>query len=56
MPSNKMVSQKGTGGSSMPQKTAVGSGSRPGGSKIMIPSSNPAKSQQIRPQNKIDNT
>jgi hypothetical protein len=55
-PRNETVSQKGTGGSSAMQGTSTGSGSRPTGSTFKIPSSNPAKSQQIRPTNKIDNT
>jgi hypothetical protein len=50
------VSQKGTGGSSASQNTAVHSGSRPGSGKIKTPSSAPAKSQMIRPVNKIDNS
>ena len=45
---NQVLSQKGTGGSSMPQGTATGSGSRPTGSKVMIPSSNPSSQQKIR--------
>jgi hypothetical protein len=56
MPKNKVVKQTGTGGSSAPQRTATGSGSRPGGSRFTIPSSNPMKSQMIRPSNKIDNS
>ena len=47
---NQPVSQKGTGGSSAPQRTATGSGSRPMGSRITIPSSNPAQAQRIRPK------
>lgn len=53
---NKVVTQKGTGGSSATQRTATGSGSRPTGSKFTIPSSNPTRSQMIRPSNKIDNS
>lgn len=50
------VSQKGTGGSVAYQNTATHSGSRPGSAKIKIPSSAPAKSQMIRPANKVDNS
>lgn len=50
------ATQKGTGGSSAGQNTAVHSGSRPGSGKIPIKSSAPAKSQMIRPANKIDNS
>ena len=53
---NTIVSQKGTGGSSAKQSTHTGSGSRPGGSKFTIESSNPPRSQQIRPTNKVDNS
>lgn len=56
MVSNKVVSQTGTGGSSMAQRTAVGSGSRPGSSRVKIDSSNPSQSQMIRPKNKIEGT
>lgn len=37
-----------TKGSSMPQKTSTGSGSRPTGGKIAIPSSNPSNAKKIR--------
>lgn len=47
----KTVSQKGTGGSSSKINYAVGSGSRPGGGKITIPSSAPSSKQHIRPKN-----
>ena len=53
MPSNKVVTQKGTGGSSAMQRTSTGSGSRPGGGKFPIPSSNPSNAQMIRPKNKV---
>jgi len=53
MPSNKVVSQKGTGGSSAGQGTSTGSGSRPGGGKYPIPSSNPSSKQMIRPKNSV---
>lgn len=43
-------------GKSMTQGTAVGSGSRPGSSRIKISSSNPQSSQMIRPKNKIEGT
>lgn len=56
MVSNKTTSQTGTGGSSARQNTSVGSGSRPGKSKIMIDSSNPSQSQKIRPKNAIGGT
>lgn len=52
MPSNKPITQKGTGGSSAKAGTATGSGSRPGGGKFPIPSSNPASAQKIRTGNK----
>ncbi len=41
MPKNQPISQKGTGGMSAKINYAVGSGSRPTGGKIKIPSSNP---------------
>lgn len=53
MPKNMTTSQKGTGGSSASQKTSTGSGSRPGGGKFPIPSSNPSNPQMIRPKNKV---
>ena len=53
---SKVTSQKGTGGSSAAQRTSVGSGSRPGGGRIKIESSQPPRSQMIRPKNKIDNS
>lgn len=57
MPSNKVTSQRiqGKGGSSMKINYAVGSGSRPGGGKYKIESSNPSGTQKIRPANPIDN-
>lgn len=45
---NVTAKQQGTGGSSMPQRTNVGSGSRPGSSRITIPSSNPSSAKMIR--------
>lgn len=45
---NKVTSQKGTGGSTSKQNTNTGSGSRPSGSKFMIPSSNPSNAKRIR--------
>jgi hypothetical protein len=56
MVSNKTVSQSGNGGTSMAQRTAVGSGSRPTASKVKIDSSNPSQSQMIRPKNTIGGT
>ena len=56
MVSNKTASQSGSGGSSMGQRTAVGSGSRPGKSAVKIDSSNPSQSQRIRPKNTIQGT
>lgn len=49
----KVAKQGGTGGSSASQRTSTGSGSRPGGGKMTIPSSAPASAQMIRPKNKI---
>ncbi len=55
--SNMTVSQvTGQKGGSMPQGTAVGSGSRLTPSKVKIMSSNPVSSQMIRPKNKIEGT
>lgn len=48
MKRNMPVKQGGTGGKSAPQGTAVGSGSRPGGGKLPIPSSNPSNAKNIR--------
>ena len=49
MPSNKVSTQAPGGkGGSMPQKTSTGSGSRPTGGKITIPSSNPSSAKKIR--------
>lgn len=45
---NKSASQKGTGGSTPVTKYSVGSGSRPGGGKLPIPSSNPPSAKNIR--------
>lgn len=57
MVTNMTVSQKSGGkGGSMAQGTSVGSGSRPGASKVKIPSSNPSQSQMIRPRNSINGT
>ena len=57
MVSNSTVSQKANGGGKASyQNIAVGSGSRPGKSRITIPSSNPDQSQMIRPKNKIEGT
>lgn len=53
MPKNVTVSQKGTGGGSAGQNTSTGSGSRPGGGKYPIPSSNPSSKQMIRPKNVV---
>lgn len=53
---NKVTRQIGTGGMCAKQNTNTGSGSRPKGSRYMISSSNPQRSQQIRPANKIDNS
>lgn len=50
---NTTAKQSGTGGKSMTQGTATGSGSRPGGSKVPIQSSNPSSAQMIRPKNKV---
>jgi hypothetical protein len=47
-PANKVTSQKGTGGSSMPQRTYTGSGSRPTAGTVKIPSSNPVNAQKLR--------
>jgi len=55
--SNMTVSQMtGQRGGSMPQGTAVGSGSRPTPSRIKLMSSNPVSSQMIRPKNKTEGT
>jgi len=57
MVSNKTVSQTANGGGSSAKiNYAVGSGSRPGASRIKIDSSNPNQSQMIRPKNKIEGT
>ena len=48
MPKNQPIKQQGTGGSSAKPNTNTDSGSRPGGSKFTIPSSNPANSKAIR--------
>ena len=56
MVSNKTVSQSGSGGASAKINYAVGSGSRPGKSRVTIDSSNPNQSQMIRPKNTIGGT
>jgi len=48
MPKNTPAKMGGTGGSSMPQRTSTGSGSRPKGGSTSTPSSNPANPQKIR--------
>ena len=56
MPSNKVTKQKtgkSSGGMSSPINYATGSGSRPGGGKVKISSSNPSSPQMIRPKNTI---
>lgn len=44
----RTASQTGTGGKSSAVRYAVGSGSRPKGGSMPIPSSAPAKQQKIR--------
>jgi hypothetical protein len=57
MVSNKTVSQAANGGGKSAYiNYAVGSGARPGSSRVKIDSSNPSQSQMIRPKNKIEGT
>lgn len=48
MAKNQPIKQGGTGGSSAKIPSNTGSGSRPGGGKFPIPSSNPANAKNIR--------